>query len=47
MNDDLPPASQPAPAGPPRTIRIGSFCENYVIWAALVYESCVAVRAPD
>lgn len=46
MSDTSHPAFQAAPAaGPPRSIRIGSLCENYIIWTALTQGDCVNVRA--
>ena len=43
MNEKQHPAMQPQRIGPPRTIRNGSLCENYVIWTALAYESCITL----
>ena len=46
MNENKPPVMQCEPKiGPPRSVRIGSFCENYVIWSALAHNACVTVRS--
>ncbi len=46
MNATSHPAFQAAPAaGPPRAVRIGSLCENYIIWTALTQGDCVNVLA--
>jgi hypothetical protein len=44
MNENKPPFLSEPKIGPPRSVRIGSLCENYVIWSALAHDDCVTVR---
>ncbi len=45
MNDTPAPPLPPS-LGPPRSIRMGGLCPNYVIWTAVKEEACITVSRP-